>query len=78
MTPARTLPRPQAEWSPGDHAIDDRLAVLRFTGLEVGRVDPRLDEVAFGIDPEQPQGLADDLPADDEGGIEAGISFSCR
>ena len=58
---------------PRDHAIDDRLAVLGFAGLEVGRVDSGLDEIALGIDPEQPQRLAADLPADDERGVEADL-----
>ena len=56
-----------------DHAVDDRLAVLGFAGLEVGRVDARLDEIALGIDPEQPQRLAADLAADDERGVEADL-----
>ena len=43
---------------PGNHAVDDRLAVLGFAGLKVGRVDSGLDEIALGIDPEQPQRLA--------------------
>ena len=56
-----------------DHAVDDRLAVLGFAGLEERRVDPGLDEVAFGIDAEQPHRLAGDLPADDERRVEADL-----
>ena len=56
-----------------DHAVDDRLAVLGLAGLEVRRVDARLDEIAFGIDAEQPQRLAADLPADDERRVEADL-----
>ena len=39
-------------------AVDDRLAVLGLAGLEVRRVDARLDEIALGVDPEQPHRLA--------------------
>ena len=56
-----------------DHPVDDRLAVLRLAGLEVRRVDSRLDEVALGIDPEQPQRLAADLPAHDERRVESDL-----
>src|SRR6201987_1028847 len=55
------------------YAVEDRLSVLGFTGLKEGRVGPRFDEIAFGIGPEQPYGLADDLPTDDERGIEADV-----
>ncbi len=54
----------------GDDAIDDRFAVLRFTGLQKGRITPRLDEVSLGVDPKQPQRLAADLSAEDERGVE--------
>ena len=53
-----------------DHPIDDRLAVFRFARLEEGRVGAGLDEVALREDPEQPHGLALDLAADDERGVE--------
>src|SRR3954471_13938393 len=56
-----------------DHAVDDRLAVLGFAGLEVWRVAARLDEIAFGIDAKEPWRLAADLSAQDEGGIEADV-----
>src|ERR1700677_44378 len=54
-----------------NYAVEDRLSVLGFTGLKEGRVDPCFDEIALGIDPEQPNRLPVDLPADDERGIEA-------
>src|SRR6478609_9140806 len=44
------------------YAVEDRLSVLGFTGLEEGRVGPCFDEVAFGIGPEQPYRLTVDLP----------------
>ena len=56
-----------------DHAVDDRLAVLGLAGLEVWRVDASFDEIALGIDPEQPRRFAADLPADDERGVEADL-----
>ena len=37
-----------------DHAIDDGLAVLRFAGLKKSRIVPGLDEIALGVDPEEP------------------------
>ena len=57
-----------------DHAVDDRLAVLGLAGLEERRVDPGLDEVAFGVDAEQPHGLARDLSADDERRVEPDLA----
>jgi len=42
------------------------LPYFGFTGLKVGRIDSRLDEIALRIDSEEPQRLASDLPADDE------------
>ena len=51
-----------------DHAVDDRLAVLRLADLEVRRVGRRLDEVALGVDVEQALRLAAHLPAEDEVG----------
>src|SRR4030095_4554285 len=54
-----------------NHAVDDRLAVLRLTGLKLGCVDSCFDEIALGIDPEQPWPLTVDLPTDDEGSVEA-------
>ncbi len=57
-----------------DHAIDDRLAVFRLAGLDVGRVRPGLDEVAFGVDAEQARLLARDLAADDERGVEGDLA----
>src|SRR6185312_4811830 len=53
-----------------EHAIDDRLAVLRLADLEVARVARRLDEVAGGVDTEQPRRLTLDLPAEREARIE--------
>ena len=41
-----------------DHAVDDGFAVLRLADLKVGRVARGLDEVAGGIDVEQPRLLA--------------------
>src|ERR1700722_17809661 len=55
------------------YAVEDRLSVLGFTGLKEERVDPGLDKVALGIDPEQPYRLAADLPTDDERSIEADV-----
>src|SRR6478735_8111341 len=55
------------------YAVEDRLSVLGFTGLEEGRVGPCFDEVALGIGPEQPYRLTVDLPTDDERGIEADV-----
>ena len=57
----------------GKYAVEDRLSVLGFTGLKERRVDPGFDEIALGIDPEQPYRLAVDLPTDDERGIEADV-----
>src|SRR4030095_7948567 len=53
------------------HAIDNRLAILGLAGLEERRGLFRLDEIAFGIDPEQARRLAADLPAYDERGVES-------
>ena len=50
----------------GDHAVDDRLAVLGLAALEIARVGGRLDEVAFAVDVEEPRRLAADLAADEE------------
>jgi hypothetical protein len=50
-------------------------SVLRFAGLEEGRIGTRLDEIAFGEGPEEPQRLAFDLAADDERGIESQSAF---
>src|SRR6476660_3363589 len=55
------------------YAVEDRLSVLGFTGLEEGRVGPCFDEVALGIGPEQSYRLTVDLPTDDERGIEADV-----
>src|SRR6476646_5469271 len=55
------------------YAVEDRLSVLGFTGLEEGRVGPCFDKVALSIGPEQPYRLTDDLPTDDERGIEADV-----
>ena len=45
-----------------DDAVDDGLAVLALTNLEVGGVDACLDEVALRIDVEQAMALPPDLP----------------
>ena len=37
---------------------------------------PGFDEVALGVDPEQPGRLADELAADDERGVEASLGFA--
>ena len=37
-----------------DHAVDDRLAVLRLADLEIRGVGRGLDEVAGGVDMEEP------------------------
>src|SRR4051812_16106063 len=50
--------------------IEDRLAVFVFADLEVGGILSRLDEVSLLIDLEKTRALADDLPAQDEGGAE--------
>ena len=57
-----------------DDAIDDRFSVLRLAGLEKGRVAPRLDEVAFGIDSKESRRLALDLAAEDERRVEREIA----
>src|SRR3989454_8399833 len=49
-----------------DHTVDDRLAVLALTDLEIAGVGRRFDEIAFAVDLEQPRRLALDLAADDE------------
>src|SRR5258706_9588195 len=58
-----------------NYAVDDRLAVLGLAGLKVRRVEAGFDEIALGVDPEQPWRLTADLPADDERGIEAHLAF---
>ena len=50
------------------HTVDDRLAVLGFTDLEIGRLRRGFDEVAGGVDGKQARRLADDLAAEDEAG----------
>src|SRR5512132_1399365 len=35
----------------GNDAVEDRFAVLCFTGLKKGRVEPRLDKVALRVNP---------------------------
>ena len=55
------------------YAVEDGLSVLGFTGLKEERVDPCFDEIALGVDPEQPYRLAADLPTDNERGIEADL-----
>src|SRR6267378_8660259 len=55
------------------YAVEDRLSVFGFAGLEEGRVGPGFDKVALGIGPEQPYRLTADLPTDDERGIEADV-----
>src|SRR5258706_15003239 len=47
-----------------DHAIDDRLAVLRFTDLEIKIFIGRLDEIAGTVDVEQAHRFAGDLTAE--------------
>ena len=54
-------------------SVDDGLAVLGLTCLKVGCVDARFDEIAFGIDAQERQGLAADLPADNERGVESDL-----
>ncbi len=46
-----------------EHAIDDRLAVLRFADLEVTRIRRRFDEIAGGVNAEEPRRFALDLSA---------------
>ena len=49
-----------------DDAVDERLAVLGFTGLNIGCVDTGLNEVAFSMDAEQASPFSLDLPAENE------------
>lgn len=53
-----------------DHPVDDGLAVLGFTDLEIRGVGRRLDEVAGGVHMEQARLLLADLAAEDQGGGE--------
>ena len=53
-TAAPPSARPQARSSGRHHPVEDRLAVLVLADLQEGRVLGRLDEVAFGVDQEQP------------------------
>src|SRR5271170_4272996 len=53
-----------------DHAIDDWFSVLGFPGLQKRRIEPRLDEIAFGVDAEETHRLALDLAAEDERCVE--------
>src|SRR5690606_19868818 len=52
-------------------ADQDGAAVLRLADLEEGRVEARLDEVAFGIDQEQARLHALDLSRENDRGGEA-------
>src|SRR6185312_9869194 len=56
-----------------NYAVENRLSVLGLTGLQEGCIDPGFDEIALGIDPEQPYRLAADLPTDDERRVEADV-----
>ena len=55
------------------HAVEDRLAVFMLADLQEGRVRRRLDEIAGGIDLEQPRRPALDLPAQHDRDVEADI-----
>ncbi len=52
------------------HAVEDRLAVFGLADLEEGRVGRRLDEIAGGIDLEQPHAAPLELPAEEDRDIE--------
>ena len=54
----------------GDGAIEHRLAVFVLADLQIGRVLRALDEIAGGVEQEQPRALALDLTAEEERDIE--------
>src|SRR6185369_14350113 len=53
-----------------DDPVEDRLAVFMLADLEEGRIGRRLDEIAGGIELEQPHAAALDLPAEEHRDVE--------
>src|SRR6266550_3426976 len=54
----------------GDGAIEHRLAVFMLADLQIGRILCAFDEIAGGVEHEQPRALAPDLPAKQERDVE--------
>ncbi len=73
----RALRRLREARAARDDAVDDRLAVLRFADLEIRRVGGGLDEIAGGIDAEQPRRFGADLAAEDQRGVELDACDPC-